>query len=54
MTKQKRKNSIKRIIILLVILVFAILYRDSIGEEFESFLSNHYFEQEGIQIENTK
>jgi len=52
MTKQKRKNSIKRIIILLVVLIFAILYRDSIGEEFENFLNNHYLEQAGITIES--
>jgi hypothetical protein len=45
MNKHQRKNSIKRIVILIVILFLAILYRDSIGEEFENFLNNYYVEQ---------
>lgn len=48
MQNKGRNNAIKRIIVLLVILVFVVLYKESIGQEFEGFLTNYYLDQQGL------
>lgn len=48
MQNKGRSNAIKRIIVLLVILVFVVLYKESIGQEFEGFLTNYYIDQQGL------
>ncbi|AHB40922.1 hypothetical protein P148_SR1C00001G0107 [candidate division SR1 bacterium RAAC1_SR1_1] len=50
MNKPQRNNTIKRVIVLLVILVFVVLYKESIGQEFEGFLTNYYFEQQNTTL----